>query len=76
MKVNRIVRSVKTKLSKNIYNWLFVSVSTPGILYGPPQINKISCPIRLILLALGTPIITLLNSLFPSWRLLLAMITQ
>ena len=53
-RLNRFLRTVKTKLGDNVYNWLFASGSTPGILYGLPKVHKEGCPIRPILSAIGT----------------------
>ena len=48
------MRTVKAKLSDNVFNWLFASGSTPGILYGLPKAHEDGCPIRLILSVIGT----------------------
>ncbi len=38
----------------NVYNFLFASGSTPGILYGLPKVHKAGAPIRPILSAINT----------------------
>ncbi len=53
-KLNRFLRTVKNKLTEDVYNFLFASGSTPGILYGLPKVHKAGCPIRPILSAIGT----------------------
>ena len=42
-------------ISVDVYNFLFVSESTPGILYGLPKTHKNGNPIRPIFSAIGTP---------------------
>ena len=53
-KLNRFLRSIKTKLTDEMYGWLYASGCNPGCLYGLPKIHKIGCPIRPILSAIGT----------------------
>ncbi len=53
-KLNRQLRKIKNKLTDVTYNFLFASGSTPGILYGLPNVHKEDCPIRPILSALNT----------------------
>ena len=53
-KLNRLLRAIKTKLTDEVYGWLYASGSTPGVLYGLPKVHKDGCPIRPILSAIGT----------------------
>lgn len=55
-KLGRTLRKLlKTKvISKECFNFLFSSGSSPGILYGLPKIHKIGNPIRPILSTIGT----------------------
>ena len=53
-KLNRLLRSLKDYISKDVYSLLFASGSVPGILYGLPKVHKQNCPIRPILSAIGT----------------------
>ncbi len=51
-KLNRFFRTLKSRLTEEVYNFLFASGSTPGILYGLPKVHQVGCPIRPILSAL------------------------
>ena len=53
-KLNRLLRKIRSKLTDDVYNFLFASGSTPGILYGLPKVHKADCPIRPILSAINT----------------------
>ena len=53
-KLNRLLRSIKSKLPESCFDFLFASGSLPGILYGLPKIHKQNCPVRPILAATGT----------------------
>ncbi len=53
-KLNRLLRSIKIKLTEDVCNWLFASGSTQGVLYGLPKMHKDGCPIRPNLSATGT----------------------
>ena len=53
-RLNRLLRSIKDKISESTYKKLFASGSRPGILYGLPKIHKPNCPTRPILSAIGT----------------------
>ena len=48
-----------------MYNDLYVSGSTPGILYGLPKIHKLLTPLRPIFAACGTPTYKLAKYLVP-----------
>ena len=52
-------------LSEELYKHLFVSGSTPGILYGLPKIHKVLVPLRPIFSACGTPCYNLAKFLVP-----------
>ena len=56
-KINRFISKLKklNLISVDVYNSLFVSGSTPGILYGLPKTHKNGNPIRPIFSAIGTP---------------------
>ena len=57
---NKLIRFIRDSLlkkkliSNTVYQDLFPSGSTPGILYGLPKVHKINCPVRPILSAIGT----------------------
>ena len=53
-KLNRILRSIKSSLPDQIYNFLSASGSVPGRLYGLPKIHKPGNPLRPIISAIGT----------------------
>ncbi len=53
-KLNRILRTLKNKLTDVTYNYLFTSGSTPGILYSLPKVHYEGYPIRPILTAINT----------------------
>ena len=55
-KVNRFLsKLLKDKIiDRNTYDFLYLSSSRPGILYGLPKVHKENCPIRPILSAIGT----------------------
>ena len=57
---NKLIRFLRDKLLKQnkipeeIYKELFLSGSTPGVIYGLPKVHKTNCPARPILSAIGT----------------------
>ena len=56
-KINRLLSKLKSlsMISEELYKRLYVSGSTPGILYGLPKIHKALTPLRPIFSACGTP---------------------
>ena len=66
-KINRLLTKLKSlgMISGELYKQLFVSGSTPGILYGLPKIHKALVPLRPICSACGTPSYNLANFLVP-----------
>lgn len=53
-KLNRNLRTIKTKPTDNTCNCLFASRSSPGALYGLAKVRKDGCPIRPSLSAIKT----------------------
>ncbi len=53
-KLNRKLRKLKNKLQENVYNFLFASGSSPGVLYILPKVHKVGVPISPILSAINT----------------------
>ena len=66
-KINRLLSKLKSvgMISEELYKRLFVSGSTPGILYGLPKIHKALAPLRPIFSACGTPAYNLAKFLVP-----------
>ena len=66
-KVNRLLTKLKkcAAISHGTYIDLFVSGSTPGILYGLPKVHKLLTPLRPIFAACGTPTYKLAKFLVP-----------
>ena len=66
-KVNRLLSKLKkcAAITNDVYNDLYVSGSTPGILYGLPKIHKLLTPLRPIFAACGTPTYKLAKYLVP-----------
>ena len=66
-KINRLLNKLKTMamISEEMYKNLFLSGSTPGILYGLPKIHKALVPLRPIFSACGTPAYKLAKFLVP-----------
>ena len=66
-KINRLLTKLKSlgMISEELYKYLFVSGSTPGILYGLPKIHKALVPLRPIFSACGTPAYNLAKFLVP-----------
>ena len=57
-KINKFLSKLKKKLNSitvETYNSLFVSGSSPGVLYGLPKTHKPNVPIRPIFSAINTP---------------------
>ena len=66
-KINRLLNKLKSlrMINNEIYKQLYVSGSTPGILYGLPKIHKALVPLRPIFSACGTPAYNLAKYLVP-----------
>ena len=66
-KINRLLSKLKSlrMIPEELYKKLFVSGSTPGILYGLPKIHKALVPLRPIFSACGTPAYNLAKFLVP-----------
>ena len=66
-KVNRVLNKLKKSatITTEVYSDLYVSGSTPGILYGLPKIHKLLVPLRPIFAACGTPTYKLAKYLVP-----------
>ena len=66
-KINRLLAKLKKlgMITEALYKSLFVSGSTPGILYGLPKIHKALVPLRPIFSACGTPAYSLAKYLVP-----------
>ena len=66
-KINRLLSKLKSlgMVSEEMYKRLFVSGSTPGILYGLPKIHKALAPLRPIFSACSTPAYGLAKFLVP-----------
>ena len=66
-KVNRLLAKLKkaAMITPDVYNELYVSGSTPGILYGLPKVHKLFTPLRPIFAACGTPTYKLAKYLVP-----------
>ena len=66
-RINRLLAKLKSlrMISDELYKHLFVSGSTPGVLYGLPKIHKLLTPLRPIFSACGTPSYKLAKYLVP-----------
>ena len=66
-KINRLLSKLKSlrMITNEVYKQLYVSGSTPGILYGLPKIHKALVPLRPIFSACGTPAYNLAKYLVP-----------
>ena len=66
-KINRFLNKLKKlgMIGESVYNELFASGCSPGILYGLPKIHKLGVPIRPIFAACNTPSYNLAKFLVP-----------
>ena len=66
-KINRFISKLKKLniITADVYNSLFVSASTPGILYGFLKTHKKGNPIRFIFSSIGTPAYKILKIFVP-----------
>ena len=66
-KVNRLLVKLKKSaaITAEVYNELYVSGSTPGVVYGLPKIHKLTTPLRPIFAACGTLTYKLAKFLVP-----------
>ncbi|XP_063598647.1 uncharacterized protein LOC134775120 [Penaeus indicus] len=53
-KLKRLLRTIKTSINENTYNFLMTSGSRPGLLYGLPKVHKPNIPLRPIISSIGT----------------------
>ena len=53
-KLNRILRTIKTKIGDFVYSELYASGSRPGYMYGLPKVHKPGNPLRPIISSIGT----------------------
>ncbi|XP_037791227.1 uncharacterized protein LOC119586540 [Penaeus monodon] len=53
-KLKRLLRTIKSSINENTYNFLSTSGSRPGLLYGLPKVHKPNIPLRPIISSIGT----------------------
>lgn len=53
-KPSRFLRTLNSKLTEDVYSFLFAAGFTPGVLYRVPKFHKVGCPVKPAVSALRT----------------------